>query len=179
VFCSETGDLLDPDNIRHRAFVPLLKVSGLRQIRFHDLRHTFASLLLQQGESPVYVKEQMGHSSIAITVDLYGHLIPGGNRQAVDRLDEGMNQRWDGAGSGTPAQPEGHGDSAGVGNSLNYWCARQELNLRPAGSKAFSVVVCNSLILRLANCFYCDVRVLGAFHIFESLLLVHVLLEEF
>jgi integrase len=87
IFCSETGGLLDPDNLRRRAFRSLLKASGLRRIRFHDLRHTFASLLLQQGESPVYVKEQMGHSSIQITVDLYGHLIPGGNKQAVDRLD--------------------------------------------------------------------------------------------
>ncbi|MDA2909862.1 hypothetical protein MYX04_02890 [Nitrospiraceae bacterium AH_259_D15_M11_P09] len=48
---------------------------------------SFASLLLQQGESPVYVKEQMGHCSVQVTVDLYGHLIPGGNKQAVDRLD--------------------------------------------------------------------------------------------
>ncbi|MET0643179.1 MAG: tyrosine-type recombinase/integrase, partial [Candidatus Binatia bacterium] len=60
----------------------------LRRIRFHDLRHTFASLLLQNGESPAYVKEQMGHSSIQVTVDIYGHLVPGGNRQAVDRLDD-------------------------------------------------------------------------------------------
>jgi integrase len=58
----------------------------MRRVRFHDLRHTFASLLLSNGESPTYVKEQMGHSSIQVTVDIYGHLIPGGNRQAVDRL---------------------------------------------------------------------------------------------
>ena len=138
VFCSETGGLLDGDNLRHRAFYALLRVSGQRKIRFHDLRHTFASLLLQQGESPVYVKEQMGHSSIAITVDLYGHLIPGGNRQAVDRLDEPVKQAWDGVGSATPAQPEAQGQSVGTGNSLNYWCARQESNLRPTGSKSQS-----------------------------------------
>ena len=48
----------------------------------------FASLLLQNGESLTYVKEQMGHSSINVTVDIYGHLVPGGNRQAVDRLDD-------------------------------------------------------------------------------------------
>ena len=101
----------------------------------HDLRHTFASLLLQQGESPVYVKEQMGHSSIAITVDLYGHLIPGGNRQAVDRLDEPVMVRWDGVGSATPAQPRSQVESLDPANLLNYWCARQELNLRPTGSK--------------------------------------------
>ena len=57
-------------------------------LRFHDLRHSFASLLLQNGESLTYVKEQMGHSSINVTVDIYGHLVPGGNRQAVDRLDD-------------------------------------------------------------------------------------------
>ena len=57
-------------------------------MRFHDLRHTFASLLLQQGESPAYVRDQLGHSSIQMTVDVYGHLIPGLNRQAVDKLDD-------------------------------------------------------------------------------------------
>ena len=87
VFCNELGNLLDPDNTRKRVFYHTLKKAGIRHLRFHDLRHTFASLLLQQGESPVYVKEQMGHSSIQVTVDLYGHLIPGGNKQAVDRLD--------------------------------------------------------------------------------------------
>jgi integrase len=51
------------------------------------VRHTFASLLIQQGESLAYVKEQLGHHSIQMTVDVYGHLVPGGNRQAVDKLD--------------------------------------------------------------------------------------------
>jgi integrase len=45
-------------------------------------------MLLQNGESLTYVKEQMGHSSINVTVDIYGHLVPGGNRQAVDKLDD-------------------------------------------------------------------------------------------
>jgi len=87
VFPSEAGGLLHPHNIRDRVFYGPLTKAKLRRVRFHDLRHTFASLLLQNDESPVYVKEQMGHSSIQVTVDLYGHLIPGGNKQAVDRLD--------------------------------------------------------------------------------------------
>jgi len=66
----------------------LLTKAGLRDMRFHDIRHTFASLLLSKGESPVYVKEQLGHSSIQMTVDIYGHLIPGSNRDAVNSLDE-------------------------------------------------------------------------------------------
>ena len=53
----------------------------------HALRHTFASLLLQQGTSPVYVQRQTGHGSISVTVDVYGKLIPGGNRTEMDRLD--------------------------------------------------------------------------------------------
>jgi len=56
-------------------------------------RHTFGSLLIQQGESLTYVKEQMGHASIQITVDIYGHLVPGGNRAAVDRLDSDASVR--------------------------------------------------------------------------------------
>ena len=59
----------------------------------HALRHTFASVLLQQGESLMYVQEQMGHCSIQVTADVYGHLVPGGNRGAVDRLDERPSAR--------------------------------------------------------------------------------------
>ena len=105
VFCSETGGLLHPHNLRERVFYRLLKAAGLRQVRFHDLRHTFASLLLQQGESPVYVKDQMGHSSIQVTVDLYGYLIPGGNKQAVDRLDEPVDKAHFERESATQPQP--------------------------------------------------------------------------
>ena len=87
VFASTAGTALDSANIRH-LFHRVLQKAGLRRIRVHDLRHTYASLLIQQGESLVYVKEQLGHSSIAVTVDVYGHLVPGGNRAAVDRLDD-------------------------------------------------------------------------------------------
>lgn len=55
--------------------------------RLHNTRHTYASILLTNGESPVYVKEQLSHSSIQMTVDIYGHLIPNSNREAVNRLD--------------------------------------------------------------------------------------------
>jgi integrase len=87
VFRSPTGTILDPDNLYHRVFLPVLVKAGIRRIRMHDLRHTFGSLLLQNGASIVYVKEQMGHSSIQVTVDIYGHLIPGANVCFVDRLD--------------------------------------------------------------------------------------------
>lgn len=87
VFTSETGTMMDPDNFRRCVWEKLLTKAGFRHVRIHDLRHTFASLLIQQGESLAYVKEQMGHHSIQVTVDIYGHLVPGGNKAAVDRLD--------------------------------------------------------------------------------------------
>ena len=63
------------------------------------LRHTFASLLLQQGESPAYVQRQLGHASIQLTVDTYGKWLPLGNKAAVNRLDD------DESGSKTVAKP--------------------------------------------------------------------------
>jgi len=79
----------------------ILRKAGLREIRVHDVRHTYASLLLSDGASLVYVKEQMGHSSIQMTVDIYGHLIPSSNRAAVNRLDGRINPQV----AATQAQP--------------------------------------------------------------------------
>ena len=84
VFCNQEGGILDAKNFRNRALHKCLDEAKIRRIRLHDLRHTFASLLIQNGESLAYVKEQMGHSSIKVTVDVYGHLVPGANRQAVN-----------------------------------------------------------------------------------------------
>jgi integrase len=78
---------MGPSGIR-RDFDKVLSKAKMRRLRFHDVRHTFASLLIANGESLAYVKDQMGHSSIQITVDIYGHLVPGSNRQAVNRLDD-------------------------------------------------------------------------------------------
>ena len=86
VFANRNGRPLNMDKVKRRYFDKDLARAGLRSIRFHDLRHTCASLLLQNREPMIYVKEQLGHSSIQITVDLYGHLEPGRNRQAVNKL---------------------------------------------------------------------------------------------
>ena len=106
VFASPDGMILDPDNLYHRYFIPVLEESGIRKIRLHDLRHTFGSLLIQSGASIVYVKEQMGHSSIQVTVDTYGHLIPGADVSYVDRLDRRSSQEpvSERQPSATPAQ---------------------------------------------------------------------------
>ena len=106
VFRSPGGAILDPDNLYHRIFLPVLAKAGIRRIRLHDLRHTFGSLLLQNGASIVYVKEQMGHSSIQVTVDTYGHLTPGANVNFVDRLDAVLAEKAETTPqqSATPAQ---------------------------------------------------------------------------
>ncbi len=92
------------NNFSERVFKPLLAHARLRRIRFHDLRHTFGSLLIQAGAPLTYVKEQMGHSSIKITVDIYGHLIPGADVGYMDRLDRPA-AKTSPQQSATPVQP--------------------------------------------------------------------------
>ena len=94
------GTVLDHSNLTHYQFLPCLEHAGLRRFRFHDLRHTFGSLLIRDGASLVYVKEQMGHSSIQITVNTYGHLIRGADINWVDGLDRKTSPQQ----NATPAQ---------------------------------------------------------------------------
>lgn len=88
VFLSNNGTALDINHWRKRVFYKAIAKAELRKIRVHDIRHTYASLLIQAGESLAYVRDQLGHHSISVTVDIYGHLTPGGNKDAVDRLDD-------------------------------------------------------------------------------------------
>ncbi len=75
-------------NFIRRIFKRILTKSGIRDMKLHGIRHTFASQLLSDGISPVYVKEQLGHSSIQMTVDIYGRWILNQNREALNRLDD-------------------------------------------------------------------------------------------
>jgi integrase len=90
IFARRDGHPPNTDNFRRRVWRPLFRHAGLPYAWPHSLRHTYASLLLAQGESLTYVKAQLGHRSIQTTVDVYGHLVAGGNRAAVDRLDDPM-----------------------------------------------------------------------------------------
>jgi integrase len=87
VFANEVGQPLDATAVLRRSFYPLLERSNLPRIRFHDLRHTAATLLLGQGVHPKIVSEMLGHSQIAITLDLYSHVTPTMQRQAVEALE--------------------------------------------------------------------------------------------
>jgi integrase len=68
VFPSSVGTPQDATNMLRRQFFPALRRAGLPKIRFHDLRHTYASLLIDQGEYPKYIQAQLGHSSINMTM---------------------------------------------------------------------------------------------------------------
>jgi len=85
-----------------KVFSNYLKGAGLRQVPFHAIRHSYASALIGNGASLTYVKEQMGHHSISVTVDVYGHLIPGANRTEVNKIDDAGI--WKSATQAQPAQ---------------------------------------------------------------------------
>ena len=88
VFPSEAGTPLDNHNVLTRHFRPALKKAGLPRIRFHDLRHTYASLLIEQKENIKYVQTQLGHSTPMMTLNVYSHLMTPCNQDAPNRLED-------------------------------------------------------------------------------------------
>ena len=87
VFPNSDGGYQDANNMIKRRFKPALNRARIDSLRFHDLRHTYASLLLANGAPMKYVQLQLGHSSIKMTMDLYTHLLPEVNEQCVNLLD--------------------------------------------------------------------------------------------
>ena len=87
VFPSIVGKPLDPCVLTHN-FIRVAKQAGLKGVRFHDLRHTFASLMLLRGAKPKVISEALGHSSVAFTMDVYSHIIEGMQEDAMALLDE-------------------------------------------------------------------------------------------
>ncbi len=73
--------------LRYKLWFPMVAKAGLRRLDMHSVRHNYASRLISNGANLKYIQEQLGHASITITCETYGHLIPGGNRQAVDKLE--------------------------------------------------------------------------------------------
>ena len=87
VFSNANGSAMDPGTLTHN-FARIARKAGLSGTRFHDLRHTFASLMLLAGIHPKIVSEMLGHSSVSFTLDTYSHVIGGLQRAAVRQLDE-------------------------------------------------------------------------------------------
>jgi hypothetical protein len=91
IFPGTCHGFIDPDRFETDIWRPIVKRAGLTGKRFHDLRHFFASQLIANGETAAYVRDQMGHSSIHVTFDTYGHLFPGRGREASDRYEKSMD----------------------------------------------------------------------------------------
>lgn len=88
VFVGPEGGLLRRNNFRRRFWKPALAAAHLdEQLRFHDLRHTCASILIAAGGHPKEIQARLGHASIVTTMDRYGHLFPALGSQLDDRLD--------------------------------------------------------------------------------------------
>jgi integrase len=91
IFASETGEPLSRQHVTAHRFKPLLKRTGLPEIRFHDLRHTCATLLLSENVNPKVVSEMLGHASIAITLDTYSHVLPTMQESAAKAMEEALS----------------------------------------------------------------------------------------
>jgi integrase len=140
VFCQANGRPLDPGNLTKRGFAGVLKQVGLRRIRFHDLRHTFASLLLLAGANVKYLQAQLGHASITTILHIYAHLMPAELRDEQQRLSRVVfgrthNQGAVGGPLGTPAARGASELDSQVAGEAQYWgftwSGRADLNRRP------------------------------------------------
>ena len=87
VFPSRVGTPMNASNLTNRSFKPLLKGARLPDIRFHDLRHTCATILLSRSVHPKIVQEMLGHATIAITMDTYSHVLPNMQSEAVSAME--------------------------------------------------------------------------------------------
>ncbi len=95
VFTTGTGAPVNPSNLRQRSFARLLRKAGLPHIRFHDLRHTCATLLLSKGTHPKFVQELLGHATVAITLDTYSHIMPGMGDQTARAMQDALSPMED------------------------------------------------------------------------------------
>jgi integrase len=91
MFASESGEPLDRRYLTSCRYKALLKRAELPMIRFHDLRHTCATLLLSKNVNPKIVSEMLGHASIAITLDTYSHVLPNMRDQAAAAMEEALS----------------------------------------------------------------------------------------
>lgn len=89
VFMTTTGSYFDYHNVSHRVFNPAVERAKLGHVRIHDLRHTYASLLLDQGASLEYIQEMLGHESLATTIR-YLHLLPSAHTNEAEKLEKTM-----------------------------------------------------------------------------------------
>jgi integrase len=104
------GTPLDPDNVSHW-FSRICRRAGLGHWHLHELRHSGASLMLAQGTDLYVVSDVLGHSSVAITKDVYGHLVEGQKRAAATRMSHALLTPPNGSRDGSQSPPAPGGDA--------------------------------------------------------------------
>ena len=147
---SIADDLVSPRNregeplrarLLQEACTRILADAGMRKFRFHDLRHTFGSLLIEEGAPLPYVRDQMGHSSIQITADKYVHLVAQCNVRFIDRLDKPTSPQP----SATQTQPDKNSPVQHAAISQRQvldnkgWCERGDSNPHPLRDQILSL----------------------------------------
>ncbi len=86
VICTDSGTPVNPENLK-KSYSRLIQAAGVPKIRFHDLRHTHATMLLSQGVNAKVISERLGHSNIKTTLDIYSHILPNMQEEAANQID--------------------------------------------------------------------------------------------
>jgi len=150
VFAHTDGSPLDPGTVTH-TFTNVLCKAGLPHIRFHDLRHTHATLMLKAGVHPKVVQERLGHASISITLDTYSHVLPG--------LQEAAAQRFEGlvdkealemlVSDQMPKQNVGKMSAKGLDGSQKL-AKKAEFKCEPPGTRTLNRLIKSQLLFQLS-----------------------------
>ena len=90
MFPNEAGGPLNHNNVVSRYFEPALTAAELGKVRFHDMRYTYASMLIEQCENIKYIQSQLGHSTPTVTLNVYGHIMKPVNREAALKLERSI-----------------------------------------------------------------------------------------
>jgi integrase len=138
VFAYPDGRPLDPGTVTH-AFAKLLNKAGLPHIRFHDLRHTHATLMLKAGVHPKIVSERLGHANIGITLDTYSHVVPGLQEVAAQRFDEIFDK--EALGIILSTEPNECRQNVGRGGKIKY---------EPPGTRTLNPLIKSQLLFQLS-----------------------------
>lgn len=91
VFCNNIGNPIDPRNFTEQ-FERVLKQANLPRVRFHDMRHSHATMLLLHNVQPKVVQDRLGHSTISMTMDTYSHILPGMQEEATEKVSRALKQ---------------------------------------------------------------------------------------
>jgi hypothetical protein len=144
VFTTTSGTPIDPRNVK-RWLDALCDRAGIRRIRAHDLRHTCASLLLAQGVHPRIVMDTLGHSQMAVTMDIYSHVMPAAQQEAARQMQRALGRRTGREGRGRSVKA---GRRVAVKTAVKWPPATALIRKPPVGASALGGIRTPNLLIR-------------------------------